>query len=335
MKLLAPSSSKDLIKTAQWFKNPIARRLFEEKGVEFGFELKGQPATIAVAPDLFWGYHIPTNFAEEYYYHLEKRQELLDSLKHIVKLKPNYVNVHGTKLWWKPAPNEYVQRYEMRSSTEEYFHVLESTVDLVKKLMVLFPQLTFENTTLLDYYHQDCEIIPMTLFQTSIGTALDQIYICQKTGAEPLFDIEHSMIGLNFLNREKNYADLKLEKFDSNFEEKKLVDIFGYKIKKGFIPYAEPKLKFANIMEKLKAKKYHVTGSTQDVISGKKDLNHGPIKVGDLTFRKNLRLILAQKPELILVETANKADAPCFSYLRQNETELSFYHLCQILLEEL
>lgn len=335
MYLLAPSGSKELIQRSLWFKSPDARKLASEKNVEFGFELKGQPETITKAPDLFWGYHIPVNFAEEYYYHPEKRQQLLDSLNHIVKLKPDYVNMHGTKLWWKPAKNEYIKRYEVRSSVEEYFKVLNETVELVKKIKEMFPQLTFENTTLADYYRLDNEIIPTTSFQTSMGAVLDQYYICEKTGAEPLFDIEHSIVSLNFLNREKNYSDLKIDKFELDADGEKLRQVFGYNIKKGFIPYTDFKLTLEEIISKLKAKKYHVTGSTQDVINGVKDLSHGPIEVGDKTFRKNLRLVLDQTPELILIETAYSGLLKCFDHLRPNELELSFGHLCQILLEEL
>jgi len=335
MYLLVPSNSKDLMETALWFKNPIALKLLEEKGVEFGFELKGEPETITEAPDLYWGYHIPVNFAEKYHYHPENRQELLNSLKHITKLKPHYVNMHGIKLWWKPARGKYVKRYESRDSALEYFEILKETIELVKKVKEIFPQLTFENTTLTDYYHPDSEVIPMTALQTSIGAVLDQIYIKEQTGVELLLDIEHSIVSLNFLNREKNYADLKQDKIDLTSEEGKISNIFGYKIKKGFIPYAEPKLKFEEIVAKSNAKRYHVTGTTQDVIMGKKDLSHAPIQINDRTFRKNLRTILKQKPESILIETAKKSDYKCFSYLRENETELSFYAMCQILLEEL
>lgn len=335
MYLLVPSNSKDLMGTALWFKNPIARKLLEDKGVKFGFELKGKPDTVIKAPDLYWGYHIPISFTEDYHYHPEKRQELLDSLKHIVKLKPLYVNMHGIKLWWKPARGKYVKRYESRNSALEYFEVLKETIELVKKVKEIFPQLTFENTTLTDYYRPDGEVIPMTALQTSIGAVLDQMYIKDQIGVELLLDIEHSIVSLNFLNREKNYADLKQDKIDLTFEEKKISDISGYKIKKGFIPYAEPKLKFEEIVAKAKAKRYHVTGTTQDVIMGEKDLSHAPIRINDLTFRKNLRTILKQDPESILIETAKKSDYKCFSYLRENETELSFYNLCEILLEEL
>ena len=335
MYLLVPSNSKDLMEAALWFKHPIARKLLEEKGVEFGFELKGEPETITEAPDLYWGYHMPVNFAEKYHYHPENRQELLDGLKHIVKLKPQYINMHGIKLWWKPSRGKYVKRYESRNSALEYFEILNETIELVKKVKEIFPQLTFENTTLTDYYRPGSEVIPMTALQTSIGAVLDQMYIKEQTGVELLFDIEHSIVSLNFLNRKKNYADLKQDKIDLTAEEKKISNIFGYKIKKDFIPYAEPKLKFEEIVAKVQAKRYHITGTTQDVIIGVKDLSHAPIRINDLTFRKNLRTILKQDPESILIETAKKSDYKCFSYLRENETELSFYNLCKILLEEL
>lgn len=335
MYLLAPTGFGQLADRANWFKSPIARRLRDEKGVEFGFELKGEAETIIKNPGLFWGYHIPTNFAEEYFYHPERREKLVKSLLPISKLKPNYVNVHGPKLWWKPEKKDYIKRYEVHSDPEEFFKLLSVTIDLIKNLQEIFPQLTLENNTLVDYYRRDKDFLPITSFQPSAGGMLENFYIKEKTGVKFLVDIEHLILCLNFLNRKKNYADLKNKKFLQTPKEKELEKIFGYKIKKGYIPYTDPELNFEKIIQKMDAKRYHVTGNDQDVISGEKDLSHGPIKKDNLTFRKHLKIVLKQKPESILVETANCSDNACFSHLKPNETEFSFYNLCQILLEEL
>ncbi|MCL5407568.1 MAG: hypothetical protein M1429_03675 [Patescibacteria group bacterium] len=73
MYLLVPGNSKQLTERALWFKNPVARRLQQEKGVEFGFELKGEPEDIKEAPPLYWGYHLPVDFATEWYYHPSRK----------------------------------------------------------------------------------------------------------------------------------------------------------------------------------------------------------------------------------------------------------------------
>lgn len=335
MRLLVPTGADNLIEIAKWFKNPIARKLAQEKGVEFGFELKGQPETVTVAPDLYWGYHIPHRFASEYYYHPELREKLLSGVKHIAKLNPIYVNVHGIRLWWKAAAKDYIKRYENRAEAAEYLKILEATVDLVQKLKQIFPSLTLENTILTDYYRENEKFEPITSFQPTVGTANDLFYLKEKTGVDILIDIEHLILTTNFINRRKNYTELKKEEFTLSNEEKKISHVFGYKIKKGYIPYAQPEINYEEIIQKINAKHYHVTGSTQDVMPGKKDVVHGPIKVEDKTFRHNLKLILDQKPESILIEVAKKSDNACFSHLRENETELSFYSICEILLEEL
>lgn len=335
MKLLVPTNTKQLSERALWFKKPIARKLAAKRGVEFGFELKGEPETIKEAPPLYWGYHLPIEFADEWYYHPEKRQELLSSLIHVAKLKANYVNFHGIKLWWKPDPKLYVRRYENRSTPEEYWKILGATIELAKKLKEIFPNLTLENSLPCDYYYQDTEILPETSYQTTAGCFNDLFYLKNKAGIEILLDTEHLILALNFLGRKKNYRHLPVKNFKLSAKEKVISDVYGYKIKKGFIPYVESGMNFEYFVEKIKAKKYHVTGSTQDVISGKKDLTHAPIEVDDKIFRQNLRLVLAQNPESILIETTDSSAGRAWNHLRPNEIELSFYNLCEILLEEL
>jgi hypothetical protein len=335
MYLLAPTSTKDLLSTALWFKNPLVRKLHDEKGVDFGFELKGAPESIQEKLDLYWGYHLPGQFATEWYYHPEKRQELLNSISHIADLKPAYVNFHGIHLWWEPPTKEYVNRYANRSESEEYLKVLSSNIELVPELKKIFKDitLTFENYPLTTNYMDNDEVLPMTHLYTGTGRLNDLLYLQEKTGAEIMLDVEHLILTLNFLNRAKNYADLPREVVQNpNLELEK---IFGFILEKDVIPYLEKPVSLEKMIPKIAAKHYHVTGSTQDVIPGEKVITHSPIKTDDEVFRKNLRLVLKENPESMLVETANSSDGTYLNYLRPNETELSFYNLCEILLDEL
>ncbi|MCL5407569.1 MAG: hypothetical protein M1429_03680 [Patescibacteria group bacterium] len=267
--------------------------------------------------------------------HPEKHHSLLAHFTKIASLKPNYINLHGPKIWWQPPAREYVQRYANRSEPKEYFKLLDSTNDLITRLKNIFPHLTFENTTLCDYYKKDERFLPQTSYQTNIGSLDDCFYIHQKTKIELLFDLEHLILNLNFLDRQKNYRDLPKEPVENQtVDEKKLKEIFGFNLQKGLIPYLDKKIESSDFLKQNKIKHYHVTGSTQDV-KGDQDITHGPIKKDDQVFRQNLRLILAQNPETILIETASSYDNACYHYLRPNETELSFYQLCEILLEEL
>lgn len=334
MYLLAPSGFKELSNQSKWFKKPVARKLRAEKGVEFGFELKGNPEEIKAAPPLYWGYHLPANLTAEWYYHPEKRSKIFNQLSKIAQLKPQYVNIHGVKLWWKPKAKDYIRRYENRSDTEEYLKILAAMEDFIQTAKKIFANLTLENTILCDYYRDAEDILALTSYQATAGTLNDLFYLREKTGVKILLDIEHLILSLNFVNRQKNYGRLKKERFALTKEEAKISQIYGFKLKKGFIPYAESKIDLTAMVKKIGAKKYHLTGSTQDIL-GNRDITHGPIKVDDKVFRKNLRLVLVQKPETILIETANFNDNACYHYLRPNETELSFYNLCEILLEEL
>jgi len=179
--------------------------------------------------------------------------------------------------------------------------------------------------------------MPHTFLTTGIGRFDDLLYLKKKTGIEIMFDIEHMQTLLNFLLRKKNYRNIPIEKIEKlSVDEKKLKDIFGFYLKKNYIPYLDREVTLGQMIKKLAPKFFHVTGSLQDIISGKKILTHGPIKLEDKTFRKNIRLVLAQKPEVILLETASSMiGGNAWKHLRPNETEISFGNLCQILLEEL
>ena len=97
----------------------------------------------------------------------------------------------------------------------------------------------------------------------------------------------------------------------------------------------DQKVTLKDALKKYPAKYYHLVGTFKDVIPGKRVLGHGPINPNNKTFRKYLKIVLAQKPEVLVMETANSKLNKCWKYLRPNETEISFKNLCEILLEEL
>ena len=334
MKLLAPANPKELSDRICWFKKPVARKLRDKKGVEFGFELKEPTESIKSPPSLYWGYHLPGELSSLWYYHPEQRNYLLSTLVPVSELKPNYAVLHGIHLYWHPPARKYRQRYVNHSQSEEYLKVLEANIKLLEQLKKLFPVLLLENYPLYSYYQKNNQYLPETYLYTGSGRFLDLLYLKEKTGVGILFDLEHMIVLLNFLNREKNYRHLP-RIHNPHPQTLNLEKIFGFVIAKGIIPYAKTKISLKDVIEKISPKYYHLTGSTRDVIDGKKILAHAPIKIEDKTFRKNLRLILAQKPEVLVLEVASSLDGPEWHYLRSNETELSFYALCEILLEEL
>lgn len=337
MRLLAPANPKELTDRMRWFKTIEAKQLAAEKGVEFGIEMKGPLENIREAPSIYWGLHLPDMLATEWYYHPERRQELLSLISHISSLKPNYAVLHGVHLLWQPPAKEYVHRYVDTSSAEEYFKILDVNIELINRLKNFF-DLKIENFPLYFYYMKDKdEYLPYTFLCTGIGRLDDLVYLKKKTGVDIMFDIEHMQTTLNLLLRKRNYRHLPVKKI-KNLSEKELnlKDIFGFYLKKGYIPYLDKEITLAEMIDKLKPKYFHVTGSVQDIISGRRILTHAPIKVDDKTFRKNIKAVLRQKPKAILVETASAGiGGNAWDYLRPNETELSFRNLCRILLEEM
>lgn len=334
MKLLAPTNPKQLTDRALWFKSPQARKLQQEKGVEFGFELKGSLKdfkNLKNPPALFWGAHLPVSFATEWYYSAKTTK---NPISHLADLKPDYVVLHGISLRWTPPAKEYIQRYVNLSLPEEYLKVLAANIELINELKKIVP-LKIENGLIVDFYSYP-HPKPYTYLHTGVQKLLDMIYLKQKTGVEIILDLEHLILSLNFLNRQKNYRKIPIEKMANlSPTEQKIKKIFGYNLKKNYIPYLDKKIKLAEILPKFGAKYFHLCGDRQDAVFGKKILSHGPIELADKTFRRNLRLILAQKPEVLVVETSNSTIDKTWNYLRPNETEISFGNMCQILLEEL
>lgn len=336
LKLLAPANPQELADRRRWFKKPAARKLALEKRVGFGVEIKGPLENVQNAPDIYWGLHLPDMLATDWYYHPEKRSKMFKELGRMAKLKPAYAVLHGVHLLWHPPKKESINRYLDHSSSEEYFKILEANIELINELKGYF-DLKLENYPLYFYYTKGEEFLPYTTLLTGIGRLNDLVYLRKQTGVDIMLDIEHLEIALNFLLRRRNYQEIPLKKIsDLTSQEEKLKDIFGFYLKKGIIPYLDREVTVEEMITKIGAKFYHVTGSHQDVIFGKKIMAHAPIKSDDVLFRKNLRLILAQKPETILVETSSsKIAGKTWSWLRPNETELSFETLCEILLEEL
>ena len=335
MHLLVPSNAKQLSSRAEWFKNPIARKLNQEKGVEFGFELKGESETITEAPPLFWGVHLENNLATNWYYHPENRSEIIHSVTELTKLRPDYAVLHGIHLDWHPPKKDYIGRYINHSSASELLKISKANSELVKILKHYF-NLKIENFPLTDCYKEDGKYLPSTFLYTGAGRLNDLLEIKEEQGCDILLDLEHLAIVLNFLNREENYDNIPLKKIENlTFADRKIYEKYGFYVKKGYIPYTDEKYEIKDWIKKIKAKFYHLTGSFCEIDPGKKITTHMPVETDDKVFRKYLKMVLAQEPEVIVLEVASKGDNPCYDYLRPNETELSFYNLCRILLEEL
>lgn len=335
MYLLAPANPGELTKKSLWFKKTGARGLAAKFNIDFGFEIKPPLDELKEAPPLFWGAHLPDYLATNWYYHPEKREEILHEATLIARLNPDYVVMHLGHFLWEPPRKEYVARYFNRTSPGEYFKLYQANLELVKRLKNYFP-LKVENYPLYGYYMEGDDYLPSTYLMTGIGRLNDWFKFTKEAGVGRVFDVEHMILTLNFLQREKNYADLTIEEPEiETLADKKIKDLFGFSLKKGYVPYISKKLTLKNLIKKAGTKYFHLTGSVQDVDHDKKHLTHGPIDKKDKTFRKNLRLILAEKPEVIVAEIANSLSGKFWHDLRPNEDEISFENLCEILLEEL
>jgi len=334
LKLLAPANPKELTNRLQWFKTPEALKLAKEKRVEFGIEIKGVLEEIKKTPPIFWGVHLPVEFATEWYYGKEKRQSLIDRAKRASALKPDYAIMHGIDFGWPSLPKDDVHRYLNRADPKEVFALLEANIELIKILKKYLP-LKIENGCLVDLYFEKNRFLPHTSLHLGAQKLDDLLYFQQKTGVDIVFDLEHLTLTLNFLNRQKNYQNVPITKIKaSTAKELEIAKIYGFKLKKGSYPYLEKKATIEDKIRQYQTKYYHVCGNTQE-FQGNKILSHGPIELNDRTFRQNLQAILAQKPEWIVSESTNPDSGPEWNYLRPNENEISFRNLCRILLEEL
>lgn len=335
MKLLAPSAVDEFRDRIDWFKKPNVRKLASKHKVEFGFELKGDVENLKEAPPLFWGVHLANNLATNWYYHKENREEIIHEATKVAKLKPDYAVLHGIHLEWHPPKKDYIGRYINHSAATEILKISKANDELIKTLKHYF-NLKVENYPLTSCYEEEGKYIPSTFLYTGSGRLNDLLEIKYEPGCDVLLDLEHLATTLNFLNREKNYHNLPVEKIENpTLADRKIYEKYGFYLKKGYIPYADEKYELKDWIKKIGAKYYHLTGSLEDVDPGKKIISHGAIEVGDKMFRKNLGYILAQKPEVLVLETSSSKEDACFSHLRVNETELSFDNLCEILLKEL
>lgn len=334
MYLLAPANSKEVAERLSWFRKPSALEL-SKKGIKFGLEIKEPLSYLKKAPDCYFGIHLPYEFATKWYYQPKRRKVMLKQVKKLGKLKPNYLVLHGIRIAFEPPARDYVHRYVATASGNEYLKLVRGYIKLVKELNKIAP-VKIENLPLTTPYFKDGKYLPYTHLYSGTNRLNDLNYIKQKTGAGIILDTEHLATVLNFLNRQKNYQGLPVEKIEKpTLEDKHAQKIFGFYLKKYFIPYTDKKIKLEDFIKKLKAKHYHVTGSFQDVIPGKRIASHGPISQDNKTFCQVLHMILAQKPEAMLFETANSTIGKTWKHLRKNETEISFDNLCRILLEEL
>ena len=254
MKLLAPSIPEEFMNRVEWFKKPLARKLVQEKGVEFGFELKGPSGKITKAPPLFWGVHLPINLASKWYHFPNHREKIFAELERLAKLKPDYAVLHGINLYRQPESKKFPERYLNKTQPEEFLKILKANIDFVSQVKKILP-VRIENTLLADFYivDQEYKIAPLTHFHSQVQTLDDMLEIKKKTGTDLLIDLEHLILTANFLNRQKNYQNLPVEKNKNpSVEEKKVEEIFGYWLKKDSYPYVDEKIKVSEKIKKLR-----------------------------------------------------------------------------------
>lgn len=346
MKIFIPSGIQEIELKSEWLlSDSVAVKTLKKFGVEFGFEIKGSTQGLENAEMKFpFGIHLPADTTTAWQ-DCENRKPILDRLRMLAKIKqkPLYANLHGTAASWaintKTDGNE---RFVSGGGALNYLLSFNELFGIITRLQDSGIRIALENTPFVDYIEIDKVTQPITFLNFKVGTlSSDLLLMKEKTGCEIIFDLEHMAFFLNFAGRKFHYAGLP-KKIPENLskEEKLLLEQIGIFLRTGFVPVLKDKTTLELEIRKTGAKIYHLCGTSDGKwleYQNSLVLGHQPIKIDDETFRQYLRVVLEQKPEILVLEAAGSDDNPCWNF-RQPRAVVqreSLENFCQILAEEL
>jgi len=330
-----PASFQETKEKAKWFNKPIAKKISSRAG--FGFEIK-EPSSdglrIFGEPPLPYGIHFHGDLSME-------PQRFDDQVEAARRLKPVYTILHGMKAYPCP-PRENEFKFLSGVGAIEYRKTFEQFVDFAKRLkkMVGLP-IVVENTPITDLVFKMGAYQPKLYFDLRIGTfSKDLLAVQEGIGCKIVLDIEHLGLSLNYIKRKFQYSRLpKIVLGEVTFLEEKILEQYGLFLKKGFPLVVPRRLTLEGEIKDAGAKIYHLSGCRKRIgyIEAVKDkiVIHAPIHLNDKKFRQLLRIILDQKPEILVLEVGGPGDNACWAYRSRDVQEKSFENLCRILDEEM
>lgn len=334
MLVFLPVSFKEIKEKSRWFEKPVARKI--NGNVSFGFEIK-KPSMEGLRtfgePSYPYGIHFHNDISIE-------AQKFDDQVDAALRLKPLYAVLQGMKVNLCP-PKENGFRFLSELGAIDYRKSMEQFVDFAKRLKRLNLPIAIENTAITEFVTRAGVLQPKLYFNLRIGTFSRDLQAVQKSlDCQIVLDIEHLSYALNYVKRKFQYSRLPKVVFsEMTFTEAKNLDEYGLFIRKGFPLAVSHPLNFKEEIKNTGARIYHLSGCQRRIgyieIIKDRIVNHGPIHLNDKEFRRNLRIILAQKPEVLVLEVGRAEDNACWSYRSQDVQEKSFENFCKMLGEEL
>ncbi len=360
MKVLLPANTGQLGEKEKWFKSDVCAKL-KEKGVEFGFEIKGLIGDDGVKTDFPFGVHLPYDFVN-----LMHKGETCNRAKSLIcqiedlNPRPLYVILHGMKLENNREPLSRERRYVSRFGAEEYDDAFNYTVGICQDLMKFFGpsvKVAIENTPFTDIYQPLVDIFqgdnnkPIALetcLCLRVGNLNDSLLaLKQEASCDIALDFEHLLFAHDFARRYGLYSGLKAEiPQDISVEEGELIKKCGLFLRRGFIPVVPAPF---GILEEeaecIGADIYHFSGSCScgkwEEICGGKIAHHSPILPGDnnvMRMLKFLKRIQSDKDLSFVLEVCGSGDIPKYPKLwttprSANAQRESFDVFCQMLME--
>lgn len=330
MLVFLPAGVKEVAEKSKWFKKLICQKL-KTKGIAFGFEIKW-PIN-GLNTDYPYGVHLPNNLVN-FWRDSDQREAQEMKLKEVAKLKPLYVVTHGIKVsrsrkGYEPT-SEQEKKYCSDVGSGEYLQAAEELVKFIKYCQELSLPIALENTAFTNFSMENGNWLPETYIDLRVGTlSLDMNRIKEETGCELILDIEHLAFSLNFAARTHQYGHLpKNIPVCLSREEKQVLKKFGLFCRAGFVPVVKTNKKFNKETKATKAKIYHISGCYSGELQEIKDgriVSHSLILAKDKCFRRYLKTILRNNPEVLVVGVDD--------HLKAGSQKESFESLCKYLLE--
>lgn len=340
MLVFIPAGIKEIHEKEKWFEKTVCREL-RQRGIGFGFQIQGSLDGLSTSHP--FGIHFPHNFATEW--RNENARKILDELvRKVSTSKSLYAVVHGNRVCtgkdYPESPSENQKKYISEVDASDYLQAVEDLEGLIVYLKNLGIKVVLENVAFTNFTTANGIYQPQTYLDIRIGSLLTDMHkIKKKIGCELLFDIEHFYFAWNFASRKYNYDALQGAIPDKLSEsEETVIREYGIFLRKGFVPIIPEVGNINEEIRKISSKIYHIngcpSGEYMEIIEDRV-ASHAPISIKDECFRQNLRIILKQKPEILVMEVAGPKDNPCWADRPMNIQVRSFENLCKILTEEL
>ena len=347
MWIAIPAGKGDIVEKEDWINLPICKKLHEEKGINFGFQVSGLfPEIRTFTKNYPVGVHLPAGIADRWDDDRDIRSKQIEQL---ASLSLEFVVIHGRRIG-EMSPdffdrgNNDLQRYLSGASAQNYLDGLNEMEAILNEFMEIDIPITMESVAFNNFDYQDEVWQPKMHLDLRVGNyTTDLLEMRDRTGCEIVNDVQHLSFSLNFTHWKHNYSFLRDEVSaeiprDLSEKEKMVFDKYHIFLRKGEVPLVRA-YTLEEEIRNIGAKIYHLSGcyeGSQVEIKNGKVASHAEIRK-DSCFQSILKTVLAQDPEVLVMEVSGSTDNPCWDYRRPTLKlqEESLKNLCELLLDEL